>query len=108
MAVAMPKMTYGAKIWCNTPWKIPGAKQKTGSARVLHQLVRVQWMATLVINGALHTTPTDILDMHTGIPPLELTMLKVCTAIEPLFTADCKIVDRFQSVKRGWELSEKR
>ena len=35
-------------------------------------------MATIAINGALRTTPTDILDIHAGIMPLECTMLKVC------------------------------
>lgn len=35
-------------------------------------------MATLAINGALRTTPMDILDIHAGIMPLECTMLKAC------------------------------
>ena len=78
MSVAVPKMTYGAEIWYNPPRKTPGAKHKTGSVRVLHQLTKVQRMATIVINGALRTTPTDILDIHAGIMPLECTMLKVC------------------------------
>jgi ribonuclease HI len=35
-------------------------------------------MATLAINGALRTTPTDLLDAHAGTFPIELTLLKVC------------------------------
>ena len=78
MSVAVPKMIYGAEIWYNPPQKTLGVKHKTGSVRVLHQLTKVQQMATKAINGALHTTPTDILYIHAGIMPLECMMLKVC------------------------------
>ena len=78
MLVAIPKMTYGANIWYNPPTKKLGAKWQTGLVRVMHQLTRVQQMATLAISGALHTTPTDTLDIHTGILLLKLTMTKAC------------------------------
>jgi len=78
MSVAIPKMTYRADIWYNPPMKKLGAKQQTGSVRVMRQLMRVQWMATLAISEALCTTPTDMLDIHTGILPLELAMTKAC------------------------------
>ena len=78
MTVAIPKMTYGAEIWYSPPRKIPGAKRMTGSVRIMRQLTKIQRIATLAINGALRTTPTDTLDIHAGMLPLELTMLKVC------------------------------
>jgi len=77
ISVAMPKMTYGAEIWYNPPWKKAGTKQKMGSARVTCQLMRVQQMASLTINRVLDTTPTDTLDIHADIFPPELTLLNL-------------------------------
>jgi hypothetical protein len=78
MTVTIPKMTYGADIWYSPPWKNSGAKWMMGSVRIMQQLAKIQQIATLAINGALCTTLTDMLDIHAGILPLELTMLKVC------------------------------
>jgi hypothetical protein len=50
----------------------------TGLVRITQQLTKIQQIATLAINGALRTTPTDTLDIHAGNLPLELTMLEIC------------------------------
>src|ERR1700679_318337 len=35
-------------------------------------------MATLAITGTLRTTPTDLIDAHAGVLPMELALLKAC------------------------------
>ena len=78
LAVALPKITYGLDIWYSPPLKPPGATRNTGSVGTLRCLQKVQCTATLAITGALGTTPTDLLDAHAGVLPMELILAKVC------------------------------
>lgn len=76
LSVAVPKLTYGLDVWYTPPAKLEGAKKRTGSVSALKGMQKAQRVATLAITGALRTTPTDILDSHAGILPLELLLLK--------------------------------
>jgi len=74
--VAIPKMTYGLDVWYTPPTKPVGAKRNHGSVTALRGLQKAQHVATLAITGALRTTPTDVLDAHAGLLPMQLTLLK--------------------------------
>jgi ribonuclease HI len=76
ISVALPKITYGLEIWYTPPHKKPGLTKNSGSASALRQLQKIQRIASLAINGALRTTPTDFLDVHAGILPIESALLK--------------------------------
>jgi ribonuclease HI/exonuclease III len=78
LAVALPKIAYGLDIWYSPPTKQAGAVRNTGSVGVLKSLQKLQRIATLAITGALRSTPTDLLDAHAGVLPMELALLKVC------------------------------
>jgi ribonuclease HI len=78
MAVAIPKMTYGAEVWYTPPIKPIGAARNAGSVGALKGLQKTHRIAILAINGALRTTLTDLLDAHAGTLPIELTLLKTC------------------------------
>jgi hypothetical protein len=78
LAVALPKITYRLDIWYSSPTKPVGAVKNVGSVGTLKMLQKLQRMATLAITGALRSTPTDLLDAHTGILPMELALLKNC------------------------------
>jgi ribonuclease HI len=78
LAVALPKITYGLDVWYDPPTKPPGATKNSGSVGALKALCKVQRIATLAITGALRTTPTDLLDPHAGVLPMELALSKVC------------------------------
>ena len=41
-------------------------------------MVKLQRMASLSIIGGMKSTPTDLLDAHTGLLPMELTLLRIC------------------------------
>ena len=75
-AVALPKITYGIDIWYTPPTKPDGYTRNTGSVGALRNLKKVQRIAALAITGALRTTPTDYVDAHAGILPMELALLK--------------------------------
>ena len=76
ISVALPKITYGIDIWYTPPNKKAGQTRNLGSARALHQLQRAQRIASLAIIGALRMTPTDFMDAHAGLPPIELALAK--------------------------------
>jgi hypothetical protein len=78
IAVALPKMTYALDVWYTPPTKPLGHRRSTGSVGVLRQMVKLQRLASLSIVGGMKSTPTDLLDAHTGLLPIELTLLRLC------------------------------
>jgi ribonuclease HI len=78
LAVALPKITYGLDVWYLPPAKRAGAIKNSGSVGTLKSLQKLQRIATLAINGALRSTPTDLLDAHAGVLPMELALSKTC------------------------------
>ena len=78
ISVAIPKMTYALDIWYTPPTKPLSHRRSVGSVGVLRQMVKLQRMASLSIVGGMKSTPTDLLDTHTGLLPMELTLLYIC------------------------------
>ena len=76
ISVALPKITYELDFWYTPPNKKASQTKNSGSAGALCQLQKVQRIVSLAINGALRTTPTDFLDAHAGLLPVELALLK--------------------------------
>ena len=76
--VALPKMTYALDVWYTPPTKPLGHRQSTSSVGVLWQMAKLQRLASLSIVGGMKLTPTDLLDAHTGLLPIELTLLWLC------------------------------
>jgi ribonuclease HI len=78
LAVALPKITYGLDVWYTPPTKPAGYTKNIGSVGILRNLQKVQRMATTAITGTLRSAPTDLIDAHAGILPMELALLKAC------------------------------
>lgn len=78
LAVALPKIVYGLDVWYSPPNKPTGSTRNEGSVGTLKLLQKLQRIASIAITGALRTTPTDLIDAHAGILPMELAILKVC------------------------------
>ena len=76
ISVALPKITYGIDVWYTPPSKQAGQTRNSGSAGALRQLQKVQRITSLAITGTLRTTPTDFVDAHAGLLPIELSLLK--------------------------------
>jgi len=41
-------------------------------------MMKLQRFASLAIVGRMKSTPTDLLDVHAGLLPIELTLLCIC------------------------------
>jgi ribonuclease HI len=78
ITVAIPKMTYGLDVWYTPPHKPLGGKKNSGSVKALREFSKLQRLATVAINGALRTSPTDLLDAHAGLLPMDLLLKKIC------------------------------
>jgi ribonuclease HI len=78
ISVAIPKISYAADVWFTPTYRGPGGNMVKGSVHIMKKLSTVQRMAALSIIGALRTTPTDLIDAHADLLPLELTMRNKC------------------------------
>ena len=78
LAVALPKITYGLDVWYTPPSKPAGYTKNTGSVGALCNLEKAQHLATTAITGTMRSAPTDLLDAHAGLLPMELALKKAC------------------------------
>lgn len=76
LAVALPKITYSLDIWYTPPNKRAGQTKTTALLPYYVSCKKTQRIAMLAITGMLRTTPTDFVDAHAGILPIELALLK--------------------------------
>ncbi|KAF8159735.1 hypothetical protein B0H34DRAFT_674042 [Crassisporium funariophilum] len=70
-------MMYGVNVWYTPPTKRIGSRRNTGLVAVLRQMQKLQRMAALTMTGGMRSTPTDLLDTHAGVMPMELTLLQM-------------------------------
>ena len=66
--------TYGIP----PPTKPTGFTKNTGSVGALQNLEKAQRIATTAITGTLRSAPTDLIDAHAGLLPMELALRKAC------------------------------
>ena len=80
ISVALPRIMYGIDIWC-TPIHGKNAKgSKKGSVNFIKKLTTAQRAGTIAITGGFRTSPTDSLDAHAALLPMELRVQKACHA----------------------------
>ena len=78
LSVALPKITYGLDVWYTPPSKPAGCTKNTGSVGALRNLEKAQRLATTAITGTMRSAPTDLLDAHAGLLPMDLALRKAC------------------------------
>ena len=72
------KMMYAIDVWYTPLTKPPGHRRSVSSVGVLWQMTKLQRMASLGIVGGMRSTLTDLLDAHTGLLPIDLTLFWIC------------------------------
>ena len=77
-AVAVPSFTYAADVWLMPICRDTGDKRFRGSIGTVRKLTTVQHMATAAVMGVLHTSASDIMEVHANLMPIELLLNKVC------------------------------
>ena len=78
IGVALPRILYGADVWCGPPLDHQAGNKNLGSCKVIRQLTTIQRNGTLAIMGALRTSPTDALDTCSFLLPLVSSVEKWC------------------------------
>ena len=78
LSVVVPSMMYAADTFLTPARTLPGQKRKHGSIGHIKKLAAVQRQAVLVMGGALHSAPTDTLEVHALLLPMDLLVDKLC------------------------------
>jgi hypothetical protein len=78
VSIALPCIMYGIDIWC-TPLHGKNARGGSkGSVSFIKKLTSIQRAGAIAITGGFRTSPTDSLDTHAAILPIELRIEKAC------------------------------
>ena len=78
VSVALPRILYGIDVWC-TPIHGRNANGcRKGSVAIVKKLASVQRAGALAVTGGYRTSPTDTLDAHAALLPIDLKIEKVC------------------------------
>src|SRR6266481_1312505 len=77
-AVAVPSFTYAADVWFAPVDRSDGKQRARGSAGIARKLSSVQHLATMAITGALCTTATDVMEIHTNLFPTKFLLHRLC------------------------------
>jgi hypothetical protein len=78
LTVAIPKLTYGLDVWYTPPKKKADTTWRTGSVAALAAMAKIQRKALIAMTGALATAPTDLLELHSDILPIDLLLEQAC------------------------------
>jgi ribonuclease HI len=75
IAVCLPKMLYGAELWATPRRRRRGTTRQPldrAPTGLLGKMASVQRRALISVAGAMRTTPTDVLEAHLNILPVNL------------------------------------
>jgi ribonuclease HI len=75
--VAIPRILYGADVWCIPPHTTQDGERRKGSVHAIRKLTTMQRAGTIAITGGLRTSPTDALNAHASILPMHLKIGKI-------------------------------
>ena len=78
ISVALPKIMYGADLWCHPMQGERSERKFKGSARVLKQLATLQRAGSIAITGGLRTSPTETLNAMSFLLPIPQLVDKAC------------------------------
>ena len=79
IGVALPRILYGAEVWCGPPMISKSKGKIEGSSAILKRLATIQRSGALAITGALRTSPTDTLNACAFLLPAVLMVEKWCS-----------------------------
>ena len=78
IGVALPRILYGADVWCSPPSPTYYGPNSTGMSKVLRQLTTIQRSSAIAITGTLCSALTSSLDVCAFLLPAILTVEKWC------------------------------
>ena len=78
VGVALPRILYGIDVWCTPIHGRNANGRRKGSVAIVKKLASVQRAGALAVTGGYRTSPTDTLDAHAALLPIDLKIEKVC------------------------------
>jgi len=75
--VALPRILYGIDVWCVPAHEEAEGDRRKGSIHTIKKLTTIQRAGTLTITSSYRTSPTDALDAHAAVLPMNLRTGKV-------------------------------
>ena len=77
IGVAIPRILYGAEVWCIPIYGAANGGKCKGSIHTIRKLTTMQRVGTLAITRGFRTSPTDSLDAHMLILLMHLKIGRV-------------------------------
>ncbi|KAF5381383.1 hypothetical protein D9615_008435 [Tricholomella constricta] len=77
-AVAVLKFAYAADGWYTPIRRQPQHKRDSGSVGPAKRMAKIQRLALIAITGSMRSAPTDALELHANLPPVDLLLDKIC------------------------------
>ena len=82
VSMALSRILYGIDIWCTPIHSKNMRGSRKGAVNLIKKLTTTQRAGALAITGGFRMTPTDTLDAHAALLPMEQHVQKACyTAI---------------------------
>ena len=78
IGVVLPRILYGADVWCSVLQGNHLQTPERGMSKVIRKLTSIQRIGTIAITGALHTSPTNMLNAYAFLPPISYMLEKWC------------------------------
>ena len=78
IGVALPRILYGIDVWCTPIHGRNANGRRKGSVAIVRKLASVQRAGALAVTGGFRTSPTDSLDAHAALLPIDLKIEKAC------------------------------
>ena len=78
ISVTIPQIMYGMDMWCTPLHGWNTAVSRKESVNPIKKLTTVQRAGAIAITGGFRTTPTDSLDAHVALIPMDLCVDKFC------------------------------
>jgi hypothetical protein len=78
VSVALPRILYSIDIWHTPIHGKNGRGGSKGSVGFIKKLTTIQRAGALAITGGFQTSPSNSLDAHAALLPIELRIEKVC------------------------------
>jgi len=78
MEVILPKVEYMLPVWYILIHQTSSAHWQSGSVRHMREISKAQCLTCKLITGAFHSMATDVLELHTNIPPAQIKLANSC------------------------------
>ena len=78
VSVVLPCILYSINVWCTPIHRRNTSRHRKGSVASMKKLASVQRAGVLAVTGGFRTSPTNSLDAHAALLPVDLKIERAC------------------------------